>query len=126
MHCVIIHFILNLNKEPFSMKTLSKKQTLNTILAGAVAFIALSSAAQAMGPSETEEKCYGVVKAGMNGCGSADKAHGCGGSATVDGSGVEWIAVPKGLCEKLVNGSLEPVMPAAEGEAPAADETKAH
>lgn len=87
-------------------------KTLNTLLAGAVAVSALGfTAAPASAMDNTGEKCYGVVKAGMNGCGSADKAHGCAGQATVDASGVEWVSLPKGTCEKLVGGSLEPVMP---------------
>lgn len=55
-----------------------------------------------------KEKCYGVVEAGHNDCGSADKSHSCMGQASVDGSGQEWVAVPKGLCDKLVGGSTEP------------------
>ena len=105
------------------MTSHAHKKTLNTILAGAVALVALSgisSPAHAM-LGENEEKCYGVVKAGMNGCGSADGAHSCGAQAKTDASGVEWVAVPKGLCEKLVNGSLEPVMPKAEEAAPVTD-----
>lgn len=93
------------------------KKTLNTLLAGAVAvgaMAAMSQTAQAI-PADSE-KCYGVVKAGKNGCGSADKAHGCAGQATVDGSGVEWIALPKGTCEKLAHGSLTPVFPEADAE----------
>ncbi len=92
---------------------MNSKKTLNTLLAGAVAVSTMgtmSSAANAMGKDKNTEKCYGVVKAGKNACGSADKAHGCAGMATVDGSGVEWIALPKGTCEKLVGGSLEPIM----------------
>ena len=91
----------------------SKKNTLNTLLAGAVAATALGGIAVSpaeAGAGKGKEKCYGVVKAGKNGCGSADKAHGCAGQATVDGSGVEWIALAKGVCEKLAGGSLEPIM----------------
>lgn len=92
---------------------MNSKKTLNTLLAGAVAVstmgtMAAVNSANAMG--KDKEKCYGVVKAGKNACGSADKAHGCAGQATVDGSGVEWISLPKGTCEKLVGGSLEPIM----------------
>tara|TARA_R110002072_G_scaffold300867_1_gene479116 strand:+ start:528 stop:821 length:294 start_codon:yes stop_codon:yes gene_type:complete len=87
-------------------------KTLNTLLAGAVAVSALGfSTTSASAMNDTGEKCYGVVKTGMNGCGSADKAHGCAGMATTDASGVEWVSLPKGTCEKLAGGSLEPVMP---------------
>lgn len=85
------------------------KKTLNTLLAGAVAVSTLGLAGTANALPEGSEKCYGVVKAGQNGCGSADKAHGCAGQATADASGVEWVAVPKGTCDKLAHGSLEPV-----------------
>ncbi len=88
---------------------MNTKKTLNTVLAGAAAVAALGLASTASHAEEkAKEKCYGVVKAGQNGCGSADKAHGCAAQATVDGSGAEWIKVPAGLCEKLVGGSLEP------------------
>lgn len=100
--------VIKQNKEFLKMS----KKNLNTILAGAVALTALGTVAApstANAMSADKEKCYGVVKAGMNGCGSADKAHSCAGQATVDGSGVEWIALPKGTCEKLAHGSLEPV-----------------
>ncbi len=90
---------------------MSQNKKIQTLLAGAVAAVTLGGAtsAIAMGMDKDSEKCYGVVKAGMNACGSADKAHGCAGMATEDGSGAEWISLPKGTCEKLVGGSLEPI-----------------
>ena len=93
------------------------KKTLNTLLAGAVAVGALgtiATSADAMGLKDDQEKCYGVVKAGMNGCGAADGSHGCATMAKEDGSGVEWIALPKGTCEKLVGGSTTPIMAEAD------------
>ena len=87
-----------------------KTKTLNTLLAGAVAVSTLGMAASANAMQEGQEKCYGVVKAGMNGCGAADKSHGCAGQATEDASGVEWLALPTGTCEKLAGGSVTPVI----------------
>lgn len=52
------------------------------------------------------EKCYGVVKAGKNDCQAG--AHACAGQATADGQGKEWIKLPLGVCERIVNGSLTP------------------
>ena len=52
------------------------------------------------------EKCYGIVKAGMNDCGTS--THGCGGAAEMDNEPDEWIYVPKGVCEKIVGSSLKP------------------
>ncbi|MDH5722713.1 MAG: DUF2282 domain-containing protein [Alphaproteobacteria bacterium] len=92
------------------------KKTLNTLLVGAVAATALGASAAQAGPAEGNEKCYGVVKAGMNGCGAADGSHGCAGMATEDASGVEWVSVPKGLCEKLAHGSTTPVTAEDHGE----------
>ena len=104
------------------------KKALNTLLVGAVAAttFGLSTQANAMGASKDKEKCYGVVKAGKNACGSADGAHSCAAQATVDGSGLEWIALPKGVCEKLVGGSLEPFENEAKAEDAATEEDADH
>lgn len=76
----------------------------------------MAAAALALGISATvpaahadakaeKEKCYGVVKAGKNDCGSKDGSHSCAGQAKADGDANEWVFVPKGLCDKLVGGS---------------------
>jgi uncharacterized membrane protein len=91
------------------------KKTLNTLIAGAfVATLSMAAAqdADAAAP-EGKEKCYGVVKAGMNDCGALDGAHSCAKQAKVDNDKNEWVLVPKGLCHKLVGGKL-------------AEEAKAH
>jgi uncharacterized membrane protein len=91
-----------------------KKLSTTAFVASAVALAisgAAASGANAM--SDDQEKCYGVVKAGHNDCGAEDGSHSCMGQATVDGAG--WVAMPAGLCEKLVGGSLTPVVAEAEG-----------
>jgi uncharacterized membrane protein len=55
---------------------------------------------------EKGEKCYGVSKAGKNDCGTA--THSCAGTQKVDADAHSWIYLPKGACEKVVNGSLQP------------------
>lgn len=50
------------------------------------------------------EKCYGVVRAGLNDCATATSS--CAGSSTKDAQPDAFIFVPQGLCEKLVGGSL--------------------
>lgn len=55
-------------------------------------------------PSSTE-KCYGIVKAGMNDCATATAS--CAGSSTKDGQTDAFVFMPKGLCEKLVGGKLK-------------------
>jgi uncharacterized membrane protein len=52
------------------------------------------------------EKCYGIVKAGMNDCQTATQS--CAGSATVDKQPDAFLFVPKGMCNKIVGGSLVP------------------
>ena len=85
-----------------------KKFITSGVVAGAVA-LAMSGMASDDAKAADKEKCYGVVKAGHNDCGDANGDHSCMGHATVDGDPAEWVAMPKGLCEKLVGGSLTPV-----------------
>ncbi|MFT7144516.1 MAG: putative membrane protein [Alphaproteobacteria bacterium] len=72
-------------------------------LTGALATVGATTDAQAA--KGDHEKCYGVVKAGANDCGSVH--HSCAGQATMDSDKGEWVYVPKGLCAKLTGGSLE-------------------
>ncbi|MBE9526307.1 MAG: DUF2282 domain-containing protein [Proteobacteria bacterium] len=51
------------------------------------------------------EKCQGIVKAGMNDCGTAK--HACAGMAKVDNDAEEWIFVPVGTCAKLAGGTVK-------------------
>lgn len=60
------------------------------------------------------EKCYGVVKAGMNHCDT--HKHQCANKADTDADPHEWIYLPKGTCERLVGGRLAP--PAAKEKLP--------
>lgn len=50
------------------------------------------------------EKCGGIVKAGRNECGTS--RHACAGEARTDGAQDEWIALPKGLCARIVGGKV--------------------
>ncbi len=86
------------------------KKALNTVIASAfVMTMAASATAPSRANAAEKEKCYGVVKAGKNSCGSADGKHSCEGQASVDGSGQEWTYLPQGLCDKLVGGSTTPI-----------------
>lgn len=53
------------------------------------------------------EKCYGIVKSGKNDCASSN-SNACAGQDMKDGDPNAWILVPKGTCQKIVNGSLKP------------------
>lgn len=51
------------------------------------------------------EKCYGIVKIGLNDCATATAS--CAGSSTKDNQKDAFLFMPKGLCEKIVGGSLK-------------------
>jgi uncharacterized membrane protein len=53
---------------------------------------------------EKMEKCYGIVKAGMNDCQTASQS--CAGSATKDRQPDAFIFLPTGTCNKIVGGKL--------------------
>lgn len=86
----------------------SSKTLLTTagILAAAVASVQSANAHMEPKTGEGMEKCYGVVKAHKNDCASQANKHSCAGQAKVDNDPNEWTKLPKGLCEKLVGGSL--------------------
>ena len=52
------------------------------------------------------EKCFGIAKAGMNDCSSNKSAHACAGQATMNNDPMDFVAVPKGTCNKIAGGSL--------------------
>jgi uncharacterized membrane protein len=83
-----------------------KKALLSTAIGGVLTLGVISMSVSAA-ENATTEKCYGVAKAGKNDCAGA--GHSCAGqSKGADGSGKEWIEVPKGTCDRLVGGSLTP------------------
>jgi uncharacterized membrane protein len=57
-------------------------------------------------PKFEHEKCYGVVKAGKNDCQTANSS--CAATSKMNAQKDAWVYVPKGTCERLVNGSLQP------------------
>jgi uncharacterized membrane protein len=75
-------------------------------LAAALALASSAGPALSADQPAESEKCFGVVKAGANDCETATNS--CAGTSVEDGQGDAWVLVPKGLCEKLVGGSLEP------------------
>jgi uncharacterized membrane protein len=52
------------------------------------------------------EKCFGIAKAGMNDCSSNKSAHACAGQATRSNDPLDFVAVPKGTCNKIAGGNL--------------------
>lgn len=77
------------------------------LVLGAIGTAGTASAADMKDMSKME-KCYGVAKAGKNDCKSMTGKHSCAGQASVGGAGDEMVSLPKGTCDKLEGGSLEP------------------
>lgn len=76
------------------------KLAMTTLLAlSTTTFINKAAAA-----SQKMEKCYGIVKKGMNDC--QTKTASCAGSATQDNQPDAFLFLPKGDCNKIVGGSL--------------------
>ncbi len=76
------------------------------ILSTAVAAVmTLTPVTEANAAKPGFEKCQGIVKAGMNDCGTSE--HACAGQAKTDGHPEEWIFVPAGTCDKIVGGSVK-------------------
>lgn len=80
---------------------------MNPLILGAVtSILALGLNAGAVAAeAKNVEQCYGVAKAGKNDCQTATSA--CAGTSAKDGQKDAWVLLPKGTCEKLVNGSLK-------------------
>lgn len=77
------------------------------ITAAMMAFLSLTAnhATFADSSEATSEKCYGIAKTGMNDCSTATAS--CAGSSTSDNQKDAFLLLPKGLCEKIVGGSLK-------------------
>lgn len=67
--------------------------------------LAATHAQAADSGNSAKEKCFGVVKAGKNDC--AANGHACAGQAKKNADAGEWAYVPKGTCERLVNGVVK-------------------
>jgi len=83
------------------------------VLLGSALAVALSMALEASAqggpapvPKFDHEKCYGLAKAGKNDCQTANSS--CAGTSKRNAQGDAWVYLPKGSCEKVVGGSLQP------------------
>jgi len=68
-------------------------------VAGAVATALAATVTPAA--AQENEKCYGIAKAGQNGC-AAGPGTTCAGTSSVDYQGNAWSLVPAGTCETTV------------------------
>lgn len=78
--------------------SISLVAALGAALASTTAFASGDPAANAA----ATEKCFGVAKAGQNGC-AAGPGTSCAGSSKKDFAGNAWKQVPKGTCTTLVS-----------------------
>ncbi len=74
------------------------------------AFIAMATthavlAAPVDAKNSNTEKCFGIVKAGLNDCATATSS--CAGSSKTDRQADAFVFLPTGVCEKLVGGNLK-------------------
>ena len=84
---------------------MNKTQSILSAAIGSLLVVGLVGNAAA---AETKmEKCFGVAKAGKNDCGSKAAGHSCAGQASKNNDANDFVAVPKGTCDKLANGTTE-------------------
>ncbi|KZC30819.1 MULTISPECIES: BufA1 family periplasmic bufferin-type metallophore [Rhodanobacter] len=84
---------------------------LKSVLAGGLTLGLTTVASAAAMQSKTMsmsnmEKCYGINAAHKNNC--KTPGHSCAGQDTKARDPNSFVAVPKGLCEKIDGGKLEP------------------
>ncbi len=82
-----------------------KKNIAKAVLLSAAVSMLASIHHSANAESGAKEKCYGIAKAGKNDC----SANACAGQAKIDKQGDSFLAVPKGMCEKIAGASLKPI-----------------
>jgi len=72
----------------------------------ALPIVTAAQAGPAPTPKFEHEKCYGIAKAGKNDCQTASSS--CAGTSKANAQKDAWVYVPKGTCDRVVNGSLQP------------------
>lgn len=80
------------------------QSAISAALLGAMA-VSHAAAAPNKPTKEGLEKCYGIVKAGLNDCGSDN--HACATQSVKDSEPNDWLYLPKGTCEKIVGGKTK-------------------
>ncbi len=85
---------------------MNNRQILSAAI-GSLLVLGLASGNANAADKMDKEKCFGIAKAGMNDCSSNKSAHACAGQATKNNDPMDFVAVPKGTCEKIAGGMLE-------------------
>lgn len=81
-----------------------KTQKMLSIAMGSLLAVGLMGNAHAADKKVEMEKCFGIAKAGMNDCASNKSAHSCAGQGTKNNDPQDFVAVPKGTCDKIAGG----------------------
>lgn len=81
-----------------------EKSKMLSIAIGSLLAIGLAGNASAADKKMDNEKCFGIAKAGMNDCASNKSAHSCAGQGTKNNDPQDFVAVPKGTCDKIAGG----------------------
>jgi uncharacterized membrane protein len=84
-----------------------KNNQILSVAIGSLLALGLVGNASAADKKMDMEKCFGVAKAGMNDCSSNKSAHSCAGQATKNNDPMDFVAVPKGTCDKIAGGMLK-------------------
>lgn len=83
---------------------MNKRQLLSTAI-GSLLVLGVASGTASAADAKME-KCFGVAKAGKNDCSSNKSVHSCAGQATKNSDPMDFVAMPKGTCDKIAGGSL--------------------
>ena len=85
--------------------TTPKKSYLTSLIGSAISVAVLSTASTpTLANTQSQEKCAGIVKGGLNDCASAE--HVCAGMNTDDAYPTDWIWLPQGTCNKINNAHV--------------------
>jgi uncharacterized membrane protein len=83
-----------------------KNHQILSVAIGGLLALGLAGNASAADKKVEMEKCFGIAKAGMNDCSSNKSAHSCAGQATKNNDPMDFVAVPKGTCDKIAGGTM--------------------
>jgi len=83
---------------------MNNSQILSAAIGSLLVLGLASGNAMAADKKTSNEKCFGIAKAGKNDCSSNKSVHACAGQATKDRDPMDFVAVPKGTCDKIAGG----------------------
>lgn len=90
-------------------KNLVHSALLGVLLLGAASAFAAMPEMKAPELKSGWEACGGVARAGMNDCAVKTSLHSCVGLSKADGEADSYIFLPKGACDRIVNGKVLPI-----------------